>query len=128
VLRVKQVAMITVPEPSEFALTDKDEMTEVYRHAIGPRELENQASDTHAEMQRVRIRIHAEADFESRVEEIEGAVFDRGVDPFIGNGGRRGNGDGNVGSVNVDGEIAVVGKVLTIGDGCHSFSFFCNGD
>jgi len=103
-------------------MTAIDETTEVWRYAIGPRELENQASDTHAEMQRVPSRIHAEADFKLIPAEIVGADGDRGVDPFLDHGGRRGNGDGNVGSVNVDGEIAVVGKVLTIGDGCHSFS------
>lgn len=121
VFGVKHPAMIAVPEPSEFALTAIDETTEVWRYAIGQRELENQASDAHAEMQRLRIRIHAEANFESKLAEMVGAIGERGVGPFFGNGGRRGNGDGNVGSVNGDGEIAVVWKVLTIGDGCHCF-------
>jgi predicted phosphoribosyltransferase len=100
--------MIAVPEPSEFALTAIDETTEVWRYAIGPRELENQASDTHAEMQRVRTRIHAEVNFKSKPAEMIGAVGDRVVDPLFSHWSRGGNEDGYPGSINIDDEIAEV--------------------
>ena len=89
------------------------------------RELENDASAIHTEIQCVCLTIQAEPDHEpSHAVELS-AVVHRDVDPLIDHGARSGDDDVNLGSVKVHGDIAEVGKLLTVDDGCHFF--FCIG-
>jgi len=99
-----------VPESDEGVARIVQESAEALRHAVGVRELEDEAAASDTELQRVQRRVattgsplDAEADNEAvEVHEVAAEVERRG-EPALDDGGAGGDSDGDVISGKVDG-------------------------
>ncbi|KAJ1414318.1 hypothetical protein SESBI_18856 [Sesbania bispinosa] len=127
VLAVLQLLAIRmIPEPDEGVARVPEELTEDHRHGVGVSELEDEAAATNAELQGVCLRIvsagsplDAEADDEAVEVVVVAAKVECGGEPPSDDGGGRGDGDHDFGSVEIDDIDFVLETVLMVDDEGH---------